>query len=315
MSESALDRTARALDLVPYLLEHQGISIAELSEVFSVSEAQINEDLMLIHMCGLPGYTPLELIDMYYEDGYVTVSEPQVLTTPRRMNRNEMAAILVGLDLLKSARSGELEAEIAQLQIKLTNNLVIDNPYVVVHEELKTDFLKILEEAIAKSTPVSIEYLGGKRDDRSVRNILPLEIYTQNKRTYVMAWCDKSQADRTFRLDRIIKCELLPGVEILMKSSQSLVNVVNEEVHLRVKASARNFIEDNQSIISEITKEGAYSVVKISEIDQEWLIRTTLGYGQAIEVTAPEHLKREVANRAKTILDRYGPEISARVEE
>ena len=50
MSESALDRTARALDLVPYLLEHQGISITELSEVFGVSEKQINDDLILIHM-------------------------------------------------------------------------------------------------------------------------------------------------------------------------------------------------------------------------------------------------------------------------
>ena len=66
MSESALERTSRALDLVPYLLEHQGISITELAEVFGVSENQINEDLILIHMCGLPGYTPLELIDMYY---------------------------------------------------------------------------------------------------------------------------------------------------------------------------------------------------------------------------------------------------------
>ena len=48
MSESALDRTARALDLVPYLLEHQGISIAELAQVFGVSEKQINDDLIFL---------------------------------------------------------------------------------------------------------------------------------------------------------------------------------------------------------------------------------------------------------------------------
>ena len=84
MSESALDRTARALDLVPYLLEHQGISIPELAVAFGVSEKQINDDLVLIHMCGLPGYTPLELIDMFYEDGYVTVSDPQSFKKLRR---------------------------------------------------------------------------------------------------------------------------------------------------------------------------------------------------------------------------------------
>ena len=102
MSESALDRTARALDLVPYLLEHQGISIAELAQVFGVSEKQINDDLILIHMCGLPGYTPLELIEMYYEDGYVTVSDPQSLKKPRSMTSSEITSLLVSLDLLKS---------------------------------------------------------------------------------------------------------------------------------------------------------------------------------------------------------------------
>ena len=47
MSESALDRTARALDLVPYLLEHQGISISELAQVFGVSEKQINAETII----------------------------------------------------------------------------------------------------------------------------------------------------------------------------------------------------------------------------------------------------------------------------
>ena len=64
MSESALERTARALDLIPYLLEHQGASVAELAARFSVTELQITQDLTMLHMCGLPGYTPLELMDM-----------------------------------------------------------------------------------------------------------------------------------------------------------------------------------------------------------------------------------------------------------
>ena len=115
MTESALDRTARALDLVPYLLEHQGISVAELAQVFGVSEKQINSDLILIHMCGLPGYTPLELIEMYYEDGYVTVSDPQSLNKPRKMNRTEITSLLVSLDLLKSARSDSIAEEVLAL--------------------------------------------------------------------------------------------------------------------------------------------------------------------------------------------------------
>jgi len=55
-------RTARLLDLVPYLNSNQGISIKDLATDFGVSTAQINSDLTTLWMCGLPGYTPLELI-------------------------------------------------------------------------------------------------------------------------------------------------------------------------------------------------------------------------------------------------------------
>ena len=305
MSESALDRTSRALDLVPYLLEHQGISITELAEVFGVTEDQINKDLMLIHMCGLPGYTPLELIDMYYEDGYVTVSEPQSLRVPRRMNRHELAAILVGLDLLKSARSGELEGEISQLQQKLLRNLEVENPYVVIHEELKDNLLPILESAISKSTAVRIEYLSASRDEKSERKILPLEMYAENGKTYLVAWCDRSQSNRTFRLDRILNCEILPGEEIRNGNQEKHYLDSTEVTVLKINQAGRRFIEENQAIISAAVKNGEFWEVNLSQIDEEWLIRTALGYGKAIEVIEPIRLAAEIHRRAGLIIDRY----------
>ena len=150
MSESALDRTARALDLVPYLLEHQGISIPELAEAFGVSEKQINDDLVLIHMCGLPGYTPLELIDMFYEDGYVTVSDPQSFKKPRSMNKIEMTSLLVSLDLLKSLRTDDVAKEIEALKLKLQENMRFENPFVVVQNMENTEMVEAIERAIAK---------------------------------------------------------------------------------------------------------------------------------------------------------------------
>lgn len=305
MSESALERTARALDLVPYLLEHQGISISELAEVFGVSEAQINDDLKLIHMCGLPGYTPLELIDMYYEDGYVTVSDPQNLTAPRRMNRSEMAAILVGLDLLKSIRSGELDTEISALQLKLKENIEVENPFVVLHEEIVNSYLPIIESAIAKSTPLRIEYLSANKDEKSVRDILPLEIYTQANKTYVLAWCQKSLGDRTFRLDRIVQCDVISDGKISASENYSVGASQFEPIVLKVEFEARNFVEDNQSIISSVSKVDGEMLVTLSQIDEEWLIRTALGYGNQIRVVAPLRLTEEIFSRAQAIIEKY----------
>ena len=307
MSDSALERTARALDLVPYLLEHQGISTTELAKVFGVSEKQINEDLVLIHMCGLPGYTPLELIEMYYEDGFVTVSDPQSLKKPRKMSRSEMTSLLVSLDLMKSLRSDEIAGEIAELQDKLRQNMIFENPIVVVQNVSNQEFLHVLERAIAKSGAVKIVYLSGVKDERSEREVFPLSIYLSNGVNYLNAWCQTSKADRTFRLDRILSCEPLSGIELIEKFSGTKSEIETGLIRLKVARAARNFVEENRTIVSQT--EGSESeeeiLVTLNPIDTEWLIRSVLGYGGLIEVVEPEALVEKIKNRARAILELY----------
>ena len=42
--ESGLARTARLLDLVPYLTTHQGIAISELAKSFNTTVKEITDD-------------------------------------------------------------------------------------------------------------------------------------------------------------------------------------------------------------------------------------------------------------------------------
>ena len=300
MSESALDRTARALDLIPYLLEHQGISIAELAQVFGVTEKQMNDDLILIHMCGLPGYTPLELIEMYYEDGYVTVSDPQSLTKPRSMNRSEITSLLVSLDLLKSLRSDAIADEIEELKIKLRKSLSFENPYVVVSDSKNSEIVEKLEEAIAKGNALKIVYLSGSKDESTERLILPLEIYQANSNTYLSAWCQSSKGDRTFRVDRIVSFETSNSDAIDHNSDAGEASYSAIGVELLVSKQARQFIEENSAIIDSIA-DGDCFRVKLNPIDIEWLARTILGFGSGIKVTSPRDLAVAIKERAEAI--------------
>jgi proteasome accessory factor C len=303
MTESALERTARALDLVPYLLEHQGISTAELASVFRVSEKQINEDLVLIHMCGLPGYTPLELIDMYYEDGYVTVSDPQSFKRPRKMGRSEMASILVSLDLLKSMRTDGIRNEIENLQTKLLSSLKFENPFVVVQDLDESPFLQKLELGIAKSSSFRIVYLSGTKDERTERIIFPLEIYRANQATYVSAWCNTSGADRTFRVDRIIECEVITEAKMSQSKTRKESSVERQGALLLIDKVARNFIDDNRAIIEsiEVVPGSERVLVELNPVDEDWLVRTILGFGGGISVKEPLELVEELVSRAEAI--------------
>ena len=57
-------RLQRVLALVPWILAHPGVTLAELATRFEVSERELERDLELLPMCGLPPYTADRLIDV-----------------------------------------------------------------------------------------------------------------------------------------------------------------------------------------------------------------------------------------------------------
>ena len=105
------------LDLVPYLHAHQGIALSTLAQNFGVSESEMSADLTTLWMCGLPGYTPLELMDLSFDSGFVTIRNAQTLESPRSLNKEEAIALLLGLDLVRSALSSEREDLLSKIDI------------------------------------------------------------------------------------------------------------------------------------------------------------------------------------------------------
>jgi len=100
-----LAQTARLLDLVPFLLSHQGISLTDLAKHFKVDSEVIVDDLNTLWMCGLPGYTPLELIDLAFDSGFVTIRNAAPLAFIRTMSSSEIVSLALGLDLLRENTS------------------------------------------------------------------------------------------------------------------------------------------------------------------------------------------------------------------
>ena len=139
--ETGLARTARLLDLVPYLTTHQGVEISELAKTFRTTVKEITDDLYTLWMCGLPGYTALELFDLEFESGFVSIRNAETLAAPRALDRAEALSIYMGLDLL-SAELGEansaIVSEIANLQDQLRSQL-ISAPQIQIEANLASD--------------------------------------------------------------------------------------------------------------------------------------------------------------------------------
>ena len=303
MSEASTTRTARALDLVPFLLENQGISVEELADEFRITQMQILEDLNLLFVCGLPGYSPLELIDMNFEDGYVTVSDPQVLDRPRKLSKPELTTLLVSLEVMKTMANPDVRQELEGLQVKLRAVLDLKPTIDVVVNEPADAKLDEILQAIVRGCAVEINYLSAHSDKESWRTIIPNRVYVEGKHTYIESWCITSQGERVFRLDRILA---------IRKSDQAFSAGVERSDHepgddylLFVSDNARIFIEENSAVIANTEKISNGYEVLVTAIDQDWLVRTIAGFGPEIAVLNPPALKAALSGHLAAIISLY----------
>jgi len=176
--ETGLARTARLLDLVPYLTTHQGIAITELAKTFNTTVKEITDDLNTLWMCGLPGYTPLELIDLEFESGFVSIRNAETLAAPRALDRAEALSIYMGLDLLNAelnSSSASLKSEIDNLQEQLRSQL-ISAPQVHIEASMKSEFRALILRAIRRRGWLEITYHSAANDQVTKRQVAPYEL-------------------------------------------------------------------------------------------------------------------------------------------
>lgn len=302
MVESAGKRALRTMDLIPFIVENPACSIRSLAEKFSVSEDQIEKDLQLIFLCGLPGYTPYELIDIVFDNGIVTVIEPQVLDRPRKFSKSEMVVVILGLRILSelypadSTQALKLEKLIAKISA-----LVPTYVSKQTGNSLNSHLLKELSRAINQSLSLDIEYSSVSKDEISNRNILPLELYLLNGAMYLRAVDIAQSSERVFRADSIRIIGIGSVVSVQNDSNEEKVS----EVSLMVDRSKKLFMERNSSIIKSVedSKKGFKLNVMVSNL--EWLKRCILSNSPGITVAAPSDLATQIKKEAKAILAMY----------
>ena len=302
MVDNAASRALRTMDLIPYILENPGISIGKLAKQFSVSEKQVESDLQLIFMCGLPGYTPYELIDLIFEDGVVSIIDPQVLDKPRRFTKSELVVIILGLQLLSELSASDA-TRLGKLQL-LSNKIMKlggSNSVVIVPSSSKSPYIEVITRAITDKKSLTIQYQSLVKDEISVRSIIPHSLFLMNGNLYLSALDLKAKSDRTFKVELIKDCEIGNEIsnEAVTQDSSAL------EVVLDVQRVYRNFIERNSSIITAVEEQKNSFRVHLKLNNLEWLKRSILSNSPGIKVISPPSLAQEVAELAASLLASY----------
>lgn len=302
----AEDRVKGLLVMLPWLMQRKQVAIADMARQFNISEADLIEDLELAAMCGTPPYTPLELTEVFIDEGIIYVGRNKHFE--RRLELSASEAF--GLSLLAAAaedipgfkRRKELTSAVEKLR-KVLGDGLID-----VDTESPT-FLSAVTDAAASGERLTITYWTPADNVEKQRTITVRSVFTDRGHWYITADDDLSGSQRHFRVDRIRHIEST-GEFVAVEPVDNQVPAWftdatdSTKVVLEVSAAAAWAVETYPCTVLEERHDGSFRVEMVANSDH-WLGRLLLRGEGNITVVGPESATSLLQQTTADVLGRY----------
>jgi proteasome accessory factor C len=304
-------RLRRMLALVPWITAHPGTTITELAQRFQVDEREIEADLELLPMCGLPPYTADRLIDVWVaDDGAVNIRLAEYFGRPLRLTPMEGVALLAAGRALLAVPGSDDRGPLARALDKLEHGLGARGGIAV--DVADADHLERLQEAVAAHERLELEYYSFARDEMTTRVVEPARVFHAFGAWYLAAYCHRAEADRLFRVDRVRAVH--PTGEFFDRptgmADDELGDLVYRpapddlRVRLRLEPEA-GWVADSLPVEAVTRRGGGRLEVTLAVSGVAFLERLLLQLGPRGKVLSPPHAQRSRREAARRVLQRY----------
>lgn len=308
MNESAGTRLARLLTLVPWLIAHDGVTIAETAEQFGVSPQDLERDLWLLVVSGLPGHGPDQLVDIdFWDDGIIRVIDPQTLSRPLRLTQEEAVTLLIALRTLAQLPGIEDRAAILGAMSKIESALTDDDPADGIPEiEVPVDpqVTDVVDRALRTGGGLALTYASATRGEVTERLVAPLHVRIVDGLGYLEAWCSVAEGVRSFRFDRILAARTA-DLPVIPDAP------THEEPSEPVRALIAVQPEDRwvADVVDGVTIHGAdadgRSLLRVPLLSLDWGVGLVLSLAGGTRALEPPEFVRCVADRAAAAAAAY----------
>ena len=211
----ARDKLAFLLSLVPWLMDHDGATVAEAAEHFGVSAQQIRDAVELIAVSGVPGdtdsYQHGDLFDINWDafeerdeivlTNLVAIDDSPALLGARGHRADRRAAVPVVAARergQRDAREPHREAQPRRVRRAQPGRRRRGRVGCRARRDARADPRLGRRAACSSSSTTSTP-----RGQRERRRVDPLRVESFDDDWYLRGWCHLREAVRTFRLDRI----------------------------------------------------------------------------------------------------------------
>lgn len=302
------EQLARLLRMVPYLSANQGVTTAQVGEVFGVAPRQVIRDLEVLQFCGLPGGLYDDLFDVdiegVREDGHIFFRNADVLRRPLRFRPAEAAGLITALQVVadvagetESARSAlaKLRDAFGEQGAQLSVDVAATDP----------EQRAVLTSAIRVRRAVRITYRTPGRPGTSEAAVEPAGLRLVDGYTYLDAWSRPRDAWRSFRLDRIETVELLDDTfEARGEPPATWFEDAPLRLSLTVKPSAR-WIAEYFPTLSVEENPDATLTVTFPVASQAWAVALVLRLGDDVVALSDDGVAEAARQRAAAALALY----------
>ncbi len=309
-------RLRRLLAILAWLAQVGEAPNDEVANQFDLSPEELVTELEMAACCGVPPYTPDQLMEIVVTDTTVSTQVGTALARPRRLSPSEGFALAASARALLavpgSDDSGALSRALAKLDRALGGEQVavdLDAPAL----------LPLVREALASHRGLAISYYSASTDRVTDREILPHRLFGSEGHWYVDAWCGSAGGVRRFRVDRIASAELSdpeppaggvsgPEHDHGDEESERFEPFVPGPDALRVRLSldpSTAWLTDSIPSAGPPSPVGGRVEIEIFVGGDAWLERLLLRLGPDARVVDPPEYRWLAADAAARILTRY----------
>ncbi|WP_307610033.1 YafY family protein [Pseudarthrobacter sp. W1I19] len=311
------DQLKRMLELVPFLVHHQGLHIQDVAEHFGISRKELEDDLQILICSGLPEGYPDDLLDIQWENDHVYITQDLDLKKPVRFTVEEACALLTGLESLNGlpgvAEGGALESVTLKLLAAAGEEGLraasVAGPEVAPAEAATHATVR---QAIESRAQLRLTYLSPQRDTVSERDVDPLRLYSLDNIWYFEAYCHSVEDVRNFRLDRVqdlhpnglpISAATKPseGVPAKLFTPRDDDTVVTVQLTRQGRGLADDYYAERTA---ELDDGGLVAEIRFGNTD--WLPMFVAQHGGSARILAPADLADAARNWLAASLARYG---------
>ncbi len=305
------EQLARLLKLVPYLQQHQGVSVRQVAEDFGITAHQVVSDIEVLQFCGLPEGFHQDLFDVDIDEvrdaGHIYFRNADVLARPMRMRMQEATSLLVALDMLVETSGGSEAAASALAKLRAVVGEV--DPAVSVSVAAGSpEHRQQLQAAIAASSVVELTHEGTGRTPMTRPVVEPMRLRVTGGYAYLDGW-SRNRADwRSYRLDRIAAVTVLeksftarPG---LPEVGDRWFDDVSRELVLELAPDAQ-WVAEYYPVTDRDDHEDHISIT-FPLASAQWASALLLRLGSAVLSVSDDQVAGAAATDARRALAHYG---------